>query len=86
MNRSEPIASVYDTMRMLLLLLAKPLGHFMNIPAALLGNLSTMSAHFFNYRINVHQNASYVMGSSISSSGEQIIGDTRCNRRFKTSI
>ena len=73
-------------MRMLLLLLPEPLGHFTNVAAALLGDSGTMLAHFFNYRINVHQHTSYSRGSSISSSGEQMIGDARCKRRFRTSI
>lgn len=86
MQRLKSIAKSHDAMRMLLLLFPEPLGHFADIAATLLGDAGTMLAHFLDYRINIHSYTSYSFGSSMSSSGEQIIGDARCKRRFRTSI
>jgi hypothetical protein len=69
MNGSKPVATVYEAMRMLLLFLPKPLGHLVDIPAALLRNLGPMLAHFLNHRVDVHQSTSY----SISIEARQVV-------------
>lgn len=73
-------------MRMLLLFLPKPLDHPIKLAATLLGDLGLLLAYFLNNGVDIHDDDSYSIGSSMSSSGEQITGNDKYNRRFKTSI
>ena len=56
MNMLEALAKVHEPVRVLLLFLTKPLGHFVDVSVTLLGKLSSMLTHFFNDRVNIHPN------------------------------
>lgn len=84
--RHDLFAAIHNTFRMLLLLFTESLNDLINIASTLLSDPGGMLTYFLDNGIDVHGKRSYAMGSNISSSGEQITGDARCNRRFSTSI